>query len=162
MSRGPRCSLFIDHGHPGPYPQSFRPKISFSRLSSLLFFHHSVISGWSFQATIGPAIRWATLFLAPLSFIFFLSSHKLPSQIKRGNSVVLPKGFGVYEQGYNTGYSLARVHDNNNKSALGGVVMVLGKPINLGGGACSAGWLHESINLKALKSQKLADLPTYP
>jgi hypothetical protein len=40
--------------------------------------------------------------------------------------------------------------------------MVLGKLINLGGGTSSAGWLHESINLKALKSQKLADLPTYP
>jgi hypothetical protein len=105
-SRRPQCSLLIDHGHLGPYPQSFRPKISFSRLFSLLFLNHSVTSGWSFQATIGPVIRWATLFLAPLSFIIFRSSHKLPSQIKRGNSVVLPKGWGVVSRDISQGILL--------------------------------------------------------
>lgn len=77
---------------------------------------------------------------------------------------MLPKGLGVYEHGYNTGYSLARVHDNNNKSALGGFYG-LGEVNQFGRrGHVSAGWLHESINLKALKSHKLAvgDVPTYP
>ncbi|KAL7974886.1 hypothetical protein HDV63DRAFT_129605 [Trichoderma sp. SZMC 28014] len=92
-SCGPRCSLFIDHGHLGPYPQSFRPKISFSRLSFVAFL---------------PSQRHLRLELSSYHRACYFLGYYVPcpshsssssprtncqAKLNGGNSVVLPKGF---------------------------------------------------------------------